>query len=110
LTEANSTPDVEVIEYEMGYGADEFGNVLLGSFSGEKSPYRCDTIATHHWRIIQLDESSLLEIRVLEMPPRKLGLFILPVLQVRFYLQHIDAESQTRFFTRFHQYFHKGGG
>ena len=110
MTEANSTPGGEVIEYEMGYGADEFGNVLLGSFSGEKSPYRCETIATHHLRIIQVDTSNQLEIRVLEMPPRRLGLFILPVLQVRFYLQHIDAESQSRFFARFHQYFHKGGG
>lgn len=110
MTAANSKPDGEVIEYEMGYGADEFSNVLQGSFSDEKSPYRCETIATHHWRIIQPGESNLLEIRVQEMSPRRLGLFTLPVLQVRFYLHHIDAELQTRFFARFHQYFHKGGG
>lgn len=110
MTEASSTPAGEVVEYEMGYGSDEFGNVLQGPFSGEKSPYRCETIATRHWRIIQVDTSNQLEIRVLEMPPRRLGLFTLPVLQVRFYLQHADAESQTRFFARFHQYFHKGGG
>ena len=110
MTDASTSPEVEVIEYEMGYRADEFGNVLQGSFSGEKSVYRCETIAKHHWRINQVDAPNLLEIRVLEKPPRRLGLFTLPVLQVRFYPQQIDAESQKKFFTRFHQYFHKGGG
>ncbi|MFV2031527.1 MAG: hypothetical protein ACC663_03435 [Gammaproteobacteria bacterium] len=110
MTDASTSPDVEVIEYEMGYGADEFGNVLQGPFSGERSIYRCETIARHHWRINQIDAPNLLEIRVQEMPARRLGLFALPVLQVRFYPQQADAELQGKFFTRFHQYFHKGGG
>ena len=110
MTDANSTPAVEVIEYEMGYGADEFGNVLQGQFSGEKSPLRCEIIATHHWRISQIDPPRLLEIQVQEKPPRRLGLFALPVLQVQFHLLDTDAEFQTKFFDRFHKYFHKGGG
>jgi hypothetical protein len=110
LTEAKSSTDVEVIEYEMGYAADEFGNVLQGSFSGEKSPYRCETIARHHWRILQIDAPSLLEIQVLEKSPRRLGLFAIPVLQVQFHFQDADAEFRSKFFDRFHKYFHKGGG
>jgi hypothetical protein len=102
--------DAGMIEYEMGYGADEFGNVLQGPFSGEKSPYHCITLATHHWRLSKADSEFRIEIQVQEMPPRKLGLFVLPVLQVRFHMQDINAELKTGFFHRFHQYFHKGGG
>ena len=110
MAEARSSADVEVIEFEMGYGADEFGSVLRGPFSGEKSPYRCESIAKHHWRISQLDAPPLLEIQVMEMPPRRLGLLALPVLQVQFLLQDTDAELKNKFFDRFHKYFHKGGG
>ena len=110
MTDAKSSPDVEVIEYEMGYAADEFGNVLQGPFSGEKSPFSCETIARHHWRIIQIDTPRRLEIQVQEKPPRRLGLFAIPVLQVQFHLQDSDAEFQSSFFDRFHKYFHKGGG
>jgi hypothetical protein len=99
-----------MIEYEMGYGADEFGNVLQGQFSGEKSSYQCELLATHHWCISQFNSKFQVEIRVQEMPPRKLGLFVLPVLKVQFHLSNSDAESKTHFFHRFHQYFHKGGG
>jgi hypothetical protein len=102
--------DARVIEYEMGYGADEFGNVLQGPFSGEKSPYICETLAIHHWRINQSDSDFHVEIKVQEMPPRRLGLFALPVLQVQFCLQNTNADLKARFFHRFHQYFHKGGG
>jgi hypothetical protein len=110
LTDAKSSTGVEVIEYEMGYAADEFGNVLQGQFSGEKSPYRCETIARHHWRISQIDTPRRLEIQVQEKPLRRLGLFAIPVLQVQFHLQDSDAEFQSKFFDRFHKYFHKGGG
>jgi len=101
LTDAKSSTGVEVIEYEMGYAADEFGNVLQGSFR---------TIARHHWRISQTDASRQLEIQVREKPPRRLGLFAIPVLQVRFHFQDADAEFRSKFFDRFHKYFHKGGG
>jgi hypothetical protein len=47
---------------------------------------------------------------VTEKPPRKLGLFKLPVLEVKFSFTDTDAVLRNQFFHRFHQYFHKGGG
>ena len=103
-------PESGIIEYEMGYGADEFGKVLCGAFTGEKSDYRCHTESVHRWRISQNGAALQLEIQVWEKPPRRLGLFILPVLQVQFDLHDTSPELQARFFERFHKYFHKGGG
>jgi len=103
-------PDETLVEYEMGYGADEFGNVLNGPFSGDKSSYRCNEIDRHHWSVEQSGESFILKIMVTEKPPRKLGLFKLPVLEVKFSFTDTDAVLRDQFFHRFHQYFHKGGG
>ncbi len=102
--------DTTVVEYEMGYGADEFGNVLRGPFSGSRSDYRCETLDKHHWRVEQPGAAFDLTIHVAEQPPRKLGLFNLPVLAVRFTFNATEAGLRDRFFHRFHQYFHKGGG
>ena len=103
-------PDEILVEYEMGYGADEFGNVLNGPFSGDKSSYRCNEIDRHHWSVEQSGESFILAIMVTEKPPRKLGLFKLPVLEVKFSFTDTDTVLRDQFFHRFHQYFHKGGG
>ena len=103
-------PDSTLVEYEMGYGADEFGKVLNGAFSGEKSPYQCSEIARHRWSIEQPGVAFELAIKVAEKPPRKLGLFKLPVLEVKFSFTDTKAALQDDFFHRFHQYFHKGGG
>jgi hypothetical protein len=107
----NSDPDLEtIIEYEMGYAADEFGKVLCGPFSGEKSVYRCMQIARHHWSLEQPGMAFELAIKVAEKPPRKLGLFNLPVLEVIFCFTGTETALRDKFFHRFHQYFHKGGG
>lgn len=98
------------VEYEMGYGADEFGKVLHGPFSGESSGYLCETVERHHWRLSQADADFDLNIRVAEQPPRQLGLFNLPVLAVKFEFTDTEEALRERFFHRFHQYFHKGGG
>ena len=103
-------PDETLVEYEMGYGADEFGNVLNGPFSGDKSAYCCNEIERHHWSVEQSGESFILTIMVTEKPSRKLGLFQLPVLEVKFSFTDTDAVLRDQFFHRFHQYFHKGGG
>jgi hypothetical protein len=103
-------PDETLVEYEMGYAADEFGNVLNGPFSGDKSSYRCNEIDRHHWSVEQSGETFILTIMVTEKPPRKLGLFKLPVLEVKFSFTDTDAVLRDQFFHRFHQYFHKGGG
>lgn len=99
-----------MVEYEMGYRADEFGNVLNGPFSGDKSAYLCRQKERHHWSLEQPGEAFDLTIKVIEKPPRKLGLFNLPVLDVRFTFTDTGAPLRDQFFHRFHQYFHKGGG
>lgn len=107
---ADSGPQCSLVEYEMGYGADEFGKVLLGPFSGDRSDFNAAEIARHHWRVSLEGSAFELEIRVTEKPPRKLGLFNLPVLEVKFSFNDTEAAPRAAFFHRFHQYFHKGGG
>ncbi len=103
-------PLPEQVEYEMGYGADEFGKVLLGPFSGERSDFGATEIGRHHWRVSLEDSAFEVDIRVAEKPPRKLGLFNLPVLDVKFSINDAEDSQRDDFFHRFHQYFHKGGG
>jgi hypothetical protein len=103
-------PVSTLVEYEMGYGADEFGNVLNGPFSGDKSSYECSQVARHHWAVTEAGTAFKLSIKVAEMPARQLGLFRLPVLDVKFDFNDTEAGLRERFMHRFHQYFHKGGG
>ena len=103
-------PEAVVVDYEMGYGADEFGKVLQGSFSSEQSGLRCNEIKRHHWQITRPGTDLDLNILVAEQPPRQLGLFKLPVLAVTFTFEVSDEGLREDFFHRFHQYFHKGGG
>ena len=107
---ANPDPESPVVEYEMGYGADEFGKVLLGPFSGARSDFECVEIGRHRWLVTLAGTAFEAVIEVLEAAPRKIGLFNLPVLKVRFQFDKADTDTRTRFFHRFHQYFHKGGG
>ena len=102
--------DISSVEYEMGYGADEFGNVLTGSFSGERSDYQCEMLARHHWQITQNQSDLTVIVEVKEKSPRKIALFSLPVLQVQFNIEKSNPEDQGEFFKRFFNYFHKGGG
>jgi len=106
----NPDPDSPIVEYEMGYGADEFAKVLNGPFSGDKSPYECRELGRHNWSVQQPGKALQLTIKVAQKLPRKLGLFNLPVLDVSFSFGATDAALRERFFHRFHQYFHKGGG
>lgn len=94
----------------MGYGAQEFGKVLCGSFSGEKSVYTSESIAPNHWKVTQNKSSFCVDIEVAEQPDRELGLLRLPVLKVRFEIFDDSNDFTDAFFKRFHQYFHKGGG
>ncbi len=99
----------ERVEYEMGYGADEFGKVLLGAFTA-KSDFNAVETGRHRWLVSLVGSAFELEIDASEAPPRKIGLFALPVLDVRFRFDQSEPAERERFFTRFHQYFHKGGG
>ena len=102
--------DVSSVEYEMGYGADEFGHVLNGPFSGSDSDYDCLTLNPHHWQISDRNSDLKVIIKVTEMPPRKIAIYSLPVLQVCFEMDKSIPESQGNFFKRFFKYFQKGGG
>ena len=99
-----------VVEYEMGYGADEFGKVLLGPFTGDRTEFNAAEIGRHRWLITLADDDFELEIEVGEQPPRELGMFKLPVLAVKFTFTDTEEDLRQCFFARFHQYFHKGGG
>ena len=106
----NPNPDSAVVDYEMGYAADEFGRVLLGPFSGERSDFASAELGRHRWRVTLDDQDFVALVEVREAPPRKIGLFSLPVLKVRFEFEVAEDGTRERFFRRFHQYFQKGGG
>jgi hypothetical protein len=107
---SNPNPDSPIVEYEMGYGAAEFGKVLMGPFSGGRSEFNCVATGLQRWLVTLAGSALELVIEVTQAPPREIGLFRLPVLKVRFQFDKADVDSRTRFFHRFHQYFHKGGG
>ncbi len=100
----------ERVEYEMGYAADEFGKVLLGSFTGDRTDFNAVETGRHRWLVTRVGSAFELEIEVADRPPRQIGLFALPVLQVRFRFDRSEAAEREQFFNRFQQYFHKGGG
>jgi len=106
----NPNPDSAVVEYEMGYGADEFGKVLLGPFSGARAEFDCVELGRHRWLVTRVGSALELVIEVTQAPPREIGLFRLPVLKVRFQFDRAGPGEREKFFHRFHQYFHKGGG
>ena len=99
-----------IVEYSMGYYADEFGKVLCGPFSGDQSPFRCTELERHRWRIEYPGVDFSLDLSVADQLLRELGLFKLPVLMVRFDFGSTTDALRAEFFCRFHQYFHKGGG
>lgn len=96
--------------YEMGYRAGEFGDVLCGPFSGNRSNFASEAMASNHWRVRHKTSGFSVDIQVSEQADRQLGLFRLPVLKVCFRTEDEHAGASDEFFHRFHQYFHKGGG
>lgn len=106
----NPDPDSPVVEYEMGYLAAEFGKVLRGPFTGERTDFESSELGRHRWRVTQTGRDFEVIVEATQAAPRKMGLFTLPVLRVRFEFENAEAETRERFFRRFHQYFQKGGG
>jgi len=106
---AGSNMESEIV-YEMGYREDEFGAVLRGPFSGEKSDFESEALASNHWQVRHKVSSFCVDITLSPQPDRELGMFRLPVLRVCFNFQHEADDARAQFFKRFHQYFHKGGG
>ena len=82
----------------------------VNSGSTRKSDFNAAEIGRHRWLVSLVNSAFELEIEVSEQPPRKIGLFALPVLKVLFRFDRAADAERARFFHRFHQYFHKGGG
>ena len=75
----NPNPDSPVVEYDMGYAADEFGKVLQGPFTGERTDFVSAELGRHRWRVTLDGTDFAVLIAVADAPPRKIGLFSLPV-------------------------------
>ncbi len=96
-------------EYEMGYTAREFEQVLHGQFITTDSSYHCCDRSASEWEIDYANGGAV-TITIEPQPPRELGMFSLPVLRVLFHFTDTDETAQKSFMARFFKYFHKGGG
>ena len=97
-------------EYDMGYRADEFADVLRGPFMTKSADFSQQSVKPNHWQIKHNQSDFFIDIQIDQQPDRILGLFRLPVLKVQFQMQNDSGKVTEQFFKRFHQYFHKGGG
>ena len=98
------------ITYEMGYTLKEFESVLTGGFSKEGSGFTSEKLSDNRWHIRIPAIDSDVTVSGSPQPPRVLGAFSLPVLQVSFQFIPDTDEIRQTFLDRFHRYFHKGGG
>lgn len=97
------------LQYEMGYTPKEFKKTLQGLFISQTS-YSCEEYSPTHWQITVKDESTIVDIKTAEAPPRIIALLTLPVLNVSFEFTQSNQEQQADFIKTFFRYFHKGGG
>jgi len=93
----------------MGYTPKEFKKTLQGLFISQTS-YSCEEYTLQYWQITVEDESTMVDIKIEEGPPRIIALLTLPVLNVSFEFQKSNEEQQKVFMKNFFRYFHKGGG
>ena len=98
------------INYEMGYTQKEFESVLKGGFCSTGSGFNVKKTGDDNWQVSIPEHNITITITTTNRPPRILGAFSLPVLQVSFEVTPDNNENRQQFFKRFHQYFHKGGG
>lgn len=91
------------INREMTITRDEFFRILpkaLSEFSFE----------IYNDKIICRVEEGLIEINISKGENRMLGALKLPVLNIKFVMNNISREMQTRFFEKFYFAYQKGGG
>ena len=93
----------------MGYTPKEFKKTLQGLFILQ-TLYSCEEFSSNHWKITVENESTTVDIRIIEAPPRIIALLTLPVLNVSFNFKNTTQEQQENFMKTFFRYFHKGGG
>jgi len=97
------------LHYEMGYTPKEFKKTLQGLFISQTS-YSCEEYTPQYWQLTIEDESTTVDIKIEEAPPRIIALLTLPVLNVSFEFQKSNEEQKKAFMKTFFRYFHKGGG
>lgn len=93
----------------MGYTPKEFKKTLQGLFITQ-TPYSCQELGSNHWQMSVEGESTLVDIKIDEAPPRKIALLALPVLDVMFEFDQSSDNEQKDFMKTFFKFFHKGGG
>jgi hypothetical protein len=93
----------------MGYTPKEFKKTLQGLFISQ-TPYSCEEFTQQNWQITVEDETTTVNIKITEAPPRIIALLTLPVLNVSFEFKESDEEKQADFMKTFFRFFHKGGG
>ena len=94
----------------MGYTLPEFEKTLGGQLTRAPMPWRLEKLGNETWQIDHVENSFSIQIKVRALPPRRLALLELPVLEVNF-RPLIDEQAAERvFFDSFFKHFQKGGG
>ena len=96
-------PSLEAFARKVGASAEEFARALHAAHPGG-----VERIATATWRVVDGDVS--LEIVAQPMPPRQLGLFKLPVLDVRYRFVAGDDAARADLIARLDRAMQRGGG
>ena len=88
---------------EMGCTRNEFLRWLPGASKHAPIVMNGDV-----WRV--LSEHGPVEVRIAELPPRRIASITLPVLEVRFRFIGMDADARAAFLDYFDHYTRRGGG
>ncbi len=94
----------------MTASPEEFATTLRGGFTSPESGLELQDIAADQWRINWQAQGLSVGITTQPAPARNLGALTLPQLNVTLTFPDTNSASRQAFLTRFHHYFHKGGG
>ena len=92
---------------EMGCTLADFARWLPGAT--RHAPVQTTTIGELVQHCLHIGAGTV-EIDLLPLPPRRIALFILPVLQVTFRFIDLDQAARVHFLTHFDHYTRRGGG
>ncbi len=96
------------LRLDMGYRPDEFDQTLQG-FCAARPPLHCSG-SPPRWQLTDDRQGLKARIDIQSLPERRIGMLILPRLQVDLDIQSEDARALDAFMQGFHRHFHKGGG
>ena len=86
---------------------EDFARWLPGATRHAPVTSQVDDVGMRHW--IKIDNGTV-EIDLRPQPPRRIALFVLPVLLVTFRFIDLDGDQRLRFLTHFDHYTRRGGG